>query len=481
MKHYLSGLPIRKAVRRNSANVFVLVLLVLLGLVSDNEAFAVPPAFQTAQTVPVTINGVPALLADLAVSPDGSLLYGTVFAPSQNLALNVFDTQSNQQIDSISLGVGGNIQSITMLPDGSAVYIPVSTILGGSNQVPRDPHVDIVSISGTPSVQSVNLGRSQTFSVYGPHGSAATPDSSRVYVAHLGENRFPVFDTATRTFSYIPVGTVDYSGIAVTPDGTRVYSANRFNSTIIEISVASNTVTAIFPFSGSTIKNVTSIAMMPDGTRAYVTHSRARLVSVIDIDPASSTYLSEIDTVAIDVAVLQRTVATIDGRAVLLTSPTTDEVFVIDTDPNSSSYNTIIQTIPFPTGFSPRNVAFHPDGRTGYVSSPDHKAYTVIRKVVSDTDGDGVLDDADNCPSTIIPESVPTKSLGVNRFALVDGGDVFDTTSPNGNGPGRSYSTTDTAGCSCTQIIDALGLGKGHTKFGCSISAMDDWVNLVTP
>ena len=58
----------------------------------------------------------------------------------------------------------------------------------------------------------------------------------------------------------------------------------------------------------------------------------------------------------------------------------------------------------------------------------------------------------------------------------------FDTVKKGkGKGPGRSYNTTDTAGCSCEQIIEAQGLGKGHTKFGCSISAMDDWVALVNP
>jgi hypothetical protein len=30
-------------------------------------------------------------------------------------------------------------------------------------------------------------------------------------------------------------------------------------------------------------------------------------------------------------------------------------------------------------------------------------------------------------------------------------------------------------------VRDALGLGNGHTMFGCSISAMDDWVELVNP
>jgi len=45
--------------------------------------------------------------------------------------------------------------------------------------------------------------------------------------------------------------------------------------------------------------------------------------------------------------------------------------------------------------------------------------------------------------------------------------------------PRRSYTAVDTTGCSCEQIIAALGLGAGHTKHGCSISAMDEWVAFV--
>jgi hypothetical protein len=48
-----------------------------------------------------------------------------------------------------------------------------------------------------------------------------------------------------------------------------------------------------------------------------------------------------------------------------------------------------------------------------------------------------------------------------------------------GKGPGRSYTTVDTAGCSCAQIVAAEGLGKGHSKFGCSIGVMDNWVRKV--
>lgn len=99
----------------------------------------------------------------------------------------------------------------------------------------------------------------------------------------------------------------------------------------------------------------------------------------------------------------------------------------------------------------------------------------------NDADDDGVCGDVDVCEGTVLPEDVPTVRLGTNRFADVDGDGVFDTTPPNGKGPGRAYTIEQTGGCSCRQIIDALGLGKGHEKFGCSISAMDEWLELLAP
>jgi predicted extracellular nuclease len=115
------------------------------------------------------------------------------------------------------------------------------------------------------------------------------------------------------------------------------------------------------------------------------------------------------------------------------------------------------------------------DGST-VLRSSDHDG--LVLYLTKDVDDDGVNDDADVCPGTVIPETVQNE-LGINRFALIDGDFIFDTGNPNGQGPRREYSTLDTAGCSCEQIVEAQGLGAGHLKFGCSISAMDDWVQLV--
>lgn len=98
-----------------------------------------------------------------------------------------------------------------------------------------------------------------------------------------------------------------------------------------------------------------------------------------------------------------------------------------------------------------------------------------------DADGDGTCDEDDTCPGTVAPEIVPLERLGVNRWALVDGDDTFDTTPPEGRGPQVTFTLEDTRGCSCEQIIEALHLGEGHLKFGCSTGVMRHWVALNSP
>ena len=96
--------------------------------------------------------------------------------------------------------------------------------------------------------------------------------------------------------------------------------------------------------------------------------------------------------------------------------------------------------------------------------------------------GPGICTGYDICPDNTLFEGVPTVRLNPNHWALIDDDYVFDTVlKGKGKGPNRSYTIEDTHGCSCEQIIYMQGLGDGHTKFGCSISAMDDWVELVNP
>ena len=89
-----------------------------------------------------------------------------------------------------------------------------------------------------------------------------------------------------------------------------------------------------------------------------------------------------------------------------------------------------------------------------------------------------LLDDADLCAGTVIPEGVSGGDLKPWHWALVDGDGTFDTRAA-GKGPGVSFTIEDTAGCSCTQILAAMAFGAGQEKHGCSTGTMQDWVALI--
>lgn len=97
--------------------------------------------------------------------------------------------------------------------------------------------------------------------------------------------------------------------------------------------------------------------------------------------------------------------------------------------------------------------------------------FTITTEPV-DSDNDGVGDDVDLCPATVLPDA-PTRGLKTNRYAAsIDGFASTDGV--------IVYALSDTGGCSGTQIIAEAGLGKGHTKYGISGGALEDWITSVS-
>jgi len=115
----------------------------------------------------------------------------------------------------------------------------------------------------------------------------------------------------------------------------------------------------------------------------------------------------------------------------------------------------------------------------------DHDGFVVY--VLADADGDGVLDGSDACPSTAIPEAAPSVRLLPNHYALVDGDGTFDIgghgvdVGSHGATAASDVTVAQTAGCSCEQIVEVLGLGNGPIKFGCPAGVLNDWIRSLNP
>jgi YVTN family beta-propeller protein len=75
-----------------------------------------------------------------------------------------------------------------------------------------------------------------------PYGVAVTPDGSKVYVTNLNDNTVSVIDTAmNKVITTISVGPNPLA-VAVTPDGSKVYVTS-LSGTVSVIDTVSNTVT----------------------------------------------------------------------------------------------------------------------------------------------------------------------------------------------------------------------------------------------
>ena len=105
-----------------------------------------------------------------------------------------------------------------------------------------------------------------------------------------------------------------------------------------------------------------------------------------------------------------------------------------------------------------------------------------IQEADQDSDNDGVFDSVDLCPGTVLPEAtIPTVAHGIKRNIDTDGDGILEIVHPKSKEVvDGEWTLDDTGGCTCEQILATCGTyGSGHTKFGCSSSVIDTWVNLL--
>ncbi|MBS1860466.1 MAG: PKD domain-containing protein [Actinobacteria bacterium] len=181
----------------------------------------------------------------VAISPDGKTAYVTVEGNENVFLVN---PESNASSTTGSYKVGPQAFAVAFTPDGKYAYVGIEP---GSVQVIETGTGNLV---GGP----IPVGGP-------PEAITFAPDGKTAYVSEGSE--VAVIDAALRmTTQHIPVGAVA-SGLAVTPNGQRLYAAASGAGTVTAIETATNKTV------GSPINVGTEpreVAITPDAKTAYV-------------------------------------------------------------------------------------------------------------------------------------------------------------------------------------------------------------------
>ncbi|HEY4846896.1 MAG TPA: YncE family protein [Methylocella sp.] len=218
--------------------------------------------------------------------------------------------------------------------------------------------VSVIDAATNTVVATVPVGNT-------PFGVAVTLDGTRVYTANSSQDGSPptvsVIDTASNTVvATVGVGKLPF-GIAVTPDGKHAYVTNYGDDTVSVIDTASNTVTATVGVGSSPF----GVAVTPDGTRAYVTNTGGGPIqrppgTVSVIATATNTVVATIPVGNVPGNLPWGIAITPNGTYAYVTNRQTNGVSVIAT-----ATNTVAATVPNAGRWG---VAITPDGTRAYVT-----------------------------------------------------------------------------------------------------------------
>ncbi|MFI5828722.1 PxKF domain-containing protein [Streptomyces sp. NPDC051578] len=199
----------------------------------------------------------------VAVSPEGSQAWVVnLFGNS----VSVVDTATNTVITPVA--AGRQPYTVAFSPDGAHAY--VSENAGGH------PGIEVIDTATLTATAYIPVAYTAT-------RLAPTSDGTRLYAAVSGD--IAVIDTASNTVT-ASIPTADrrsIGGLAISPDGTKVYATNVNIGTLSVVDTASGTLAATVPIA----QTVGALALSPDGARAYVTASSAGIVAVIDTATAT--------------------------------------------------------------------------------------------------------------------------------------------------------------------------------------------------
>lgn len=287
-----------------------------------------------------------------------SLLCGVLFLipsslPAQRLlvanqfdhTLLIIDPASRKTVATVGVDINGH--EVIASPDGQFAYVPIYGNSGVGKPGTDGSTVEVIDIAAGRAVHIIDLGKPTR-----PHCAKFGPDG-QLYVSAELAKAVDVIDPRTRkVVAELPTGQIDSHMLVLSPDGSRVYTANVFAGNVSVLDVPDRTLIATIPVSLS----LQRISISPDGRTVY-THDQQK-PRIALIDTASNKVAQWWDVPDM----VYSSSPTPDGHWLIANAPS-GKLFAIDT-----SSGKIAHTYDIPAALGETLVA--PDSTHAYVSCP---------------------------------------------------------------------------------------------------------------
>lgn len=310
-------------------------------------------------------------------------LVGDPPAPLAILASASIEWQSNEKGRfTVELGGDGEQGSGTLLEEGDVEAEEARTIAYPATALPEDQPLSIWihadDWTGRVGSLEVPLARAAPFRVpleNVPGDVVVLPGGDRAYVARKFGLELDVFDVDPASPDYLMVrDTIDLGirpwKVARTPDGLRLYVSN---------AVAPGTIAVVDAETGAVERRLSGmgipgrVTISPGGTLGYFTDFDGG-VRVLDTDPVSPNFHTEIDRIPVGEGVIAGALAVSpDGTRALLnwTGTAGHGTDLLDLDPLSPTYRQVVASPVVAVAAFAGDVVLSADGAFGYASSSD--------------------------------------------------------------------------------------------------------------
>ncbi|HRH33453.1 MAG TPA: beta-propeller fold lactonase family protein, partial [Catalimonadaceae bacterium] len=280
-------------------------------------------------------------------------------------------------------------------------------------------NVSVINTSTNTVSATIPVGK-------GPGGIAVSPNGTRIYTTNQGSFTVSVVDAASQSvIEQIPIGYLPVS-VTVSPDGNRVYVASYTAGYVTVINAVTNKIISRIFIS----QDVSSIAVSPDGSKLYAASTFEGKIVVLNSVNFSVLTQITIGTICYNLAMSP------DGTRLYATRYGENILTIINTATNLVTANVNL-------GSSADGVAVSPNGSRVYVSNMGSNEVTVVNT-------------ATNSVLTTIPISPGISPDGISVHP--DGSKVY-VSNPGSDNVSIINTVTN-------QVINTVAVGSGPYSTG---------------